>query len=165
MKSKSHNGFSLIELLVVIAIIAAIIGLALPNYLGARGRARDARRKGEMNNLKTALQLYNNDYKAFPLPGGSPPTGIAGCGANGDILCPATCTIDFAAGGAGCDTVYMTKFPGELGTSMLYFSDGTNFCLKVSLENASDSDIAVSQDRCAAKCSGLGNTDYAVCSE
>lgn len=165
-----QRGFSLIELLVAIAVIATIIGLALPNFLGARSRARDARRKGEMNNLKTALQLYYNDYKTFPLPGGSPPTGIAGCGADGDLPCPATCSVDFAAGGSGCDTVYMTKFPGELGTSMLYFSDGTNYCLTDTLENLSDSDLTTSYSRCNATCSplrggNLGSTDYAVCSE
>jgi len=167
MKKKA---FSLIELLVVIAILATIIGLALPNFLGARSRARDARRKGEMNQLKTALQLYNGDYHVFPLASGGMPSLVMGCGENGITACPAACGGDFAAGGTGCDTVYMTKFPGELGTSMFYYSDGTNFCLKVTLENVSDGDLAVSQSRCSAVCTSvgagvLGTTDYAVCSE
>lgn len=150
-------------------MIATIIGLALPNFLGARSRARDARRKGELNQVKTALQLYYNDYKLYP-PAGSA-TGklnyIAGCGADGDTLCPATCTVDFAAGGTGCDTVYMTKFPGELGSSIFYYqvNSGADYCLKAGLENASDSDIASSWTRCTAKCGGLSGTDYAVCSE
>lgn len=166
----NKKGFSLIELLVAIAIIATIIGLALPNYLGARSRARDARRKGELSELKTALQLYNNDFKIFP-PAGNGGIGklnyIAGCGASGTTLCPGACTVDFAAGGAGCDTVYMTKFPSEFGSSMYYYevNSGTDFCLKVALENASDSDITASQSRCGTKCSGLSGTDYAVCSE
>lgn len=149
--------------------MATIIGLALPNFLGARARARDARRKGEMQQLKTALQLYNGDYHVFPLAGGSPPTGIAGCGSNGTVTCPNTCSVDFAAGGTGCETVYMTKFPEELGSSMFYYSDGTNFCLKVTLENISDGDLATSQSRCNAVCTplagALGSTDYAACSE
>ncbi len=162
-------GFSLIELLVAIAVIATIIGLALPNFLGARSRARDARRKAELSQLKTSLQLYFNDYKIYPPAGNG--TGkvnyIAGCGSNGATLCPATCTVAFAAGGTGCETVYMTKFPGELGSSMFYYqlSSGNNFCAKVSLENASDSDIAASWSRCGGICSGLSGTDYAVCSE
>lgn len=163
------DAFSLIELLVAIAVIATIIGLALPNFLGARSRARDARRKGELNQLKTALQLYYNDYKVYPPAANG--TGkinyISGCGTDGATLCPATCTVDFAAGGTGCSTVYMSKFPGELGSSMFYYqvSSGADFCLKGSLENASDSDIATSWTRCSGKCSGLSGTDYAVCSE
>jgi len=168
--NKYNDAFTLVELLVSIAVIATIIGLALPNFLGARTRARDARRKGELNQLKTALQLYYNDYKAYP-PAGSGGVGklnyIAGCGADGITLCPAACSVDFAAGATtGCDTVYMTKFPGELGTSMFYSVDvNGNFCLKASLENASDSEIASSWSRCGAICGSLTGTDYAVCSE
>lgn len=168
--NKHNDAFTLVELLVSIAVIATIIGLALPNFLGARTRARDARRKGELNQLKTALQLYYNDYKSYP-PSGSGGVGklnyIAGCGVDGITLCPASCSVDFAAGATtGCDTVYMTKFPGELGSSMFYSVDvNGNFCLKVSLENASDSEIASSRARCSAICGSLTGTDYAVCSE
>ncbi len=168
--NKHSDAFTLVELLVSIAVIATIIGLALPNFLGARTRARDARRKGELNQLKTALQLYYNDYKTYP-PSGSGGVGklnyIAGCGADGITLCPAACSVDFAAGATtGCDTVYMTKFPGELGSSMFYSVDvNGNYCLKVSLENASDSEIAASRARCSAICGSLTGTDYAVCSE
>jgi len=168
---KQNEAFSLIELLVVIAIISTIIGLALPNFMGARSRARDARRKGEMKELKTALQLYYTDYGSFP-PASSAIgklNYIAGCGADGDTTCPAACSVDFAAGGTGCDTVYMTDFPGELGTSMFYFTNSTDFCLKVTLENQSDSDIETSFSRCSATCTAAGgamsSTDYAVCSE
>lgn len=171
--AKQNDAFSLIELLVVIAIIATIIGLALPNFLGARSRARDARRKNEMTELKTALQLYYGDHHTFPLAqnGGIGKLNyIAGCGATGDLICPCSSSVDFAAGGAACDTVYMTKFPGELGSSMYYYSNGTNYCITDTLEIASDSDLATSQSRCNATCSplrggALSSTDYAVCSE
>lgn len=171
-KRNKLGGFSLIELLVAIAVIATIIGLALPNFLGARTRARDARRKGELSQLKTAVQLYYNDYKSFPPDGNG--TGvtnyIAGCGTDGATLCPATCSVDFAAGATtGCDTVYMTNFPGQLGTGMSYYSAGSDFCIKVGLENASDADITTSQGRCSAACTRAGTvlsgSDYAVCSE
>jgi len=175
LNSKQSNkpyGFSLIELLVAIAVIATIIGLALPNFLGARTRARDARRKGELSQLKTAVQLYYNDYKVFPpAANGTGVTNyIAGCGTDGETLCPAGCSVDFAAGATtGCDTVYMTNFPGELGTGMSYYSSSADFCIKVSLENVSDGDITSSQGRCSAACvragSVLSGADYAVCSE
>lgn len=170
---KQNDGFSLVELLVVIAIIATIIGLALPNYLGARNRARDARRKGEMSQLKTALQLYNGDYHVYPgsvMFQNGKSNMISGCGIGGTNICPSSCGVDFAAGPTtGCETTYMTKFPSELGTAMFYYSNGANYCLKDTLENASDGDLATSQSRCNATCTplsgALGSTDFAVCSE
>src|SRR3989304_4722403 len=78
--NKMKKGFSLIELLVVITIIAALVAVALPNFLGARQRARDAKKKAELRELKSALRLYYNDFNSYP--GG---TGyyIKGCGATG----------------------------------------------------------------------------------
>lgn len=167
---KEDSAFSLIELLVSIAIISSIVGLALPNFLGARSRARDARRKGEMKELKTALQLYNTDYGSYPGDSGGPVySQIVGCGADGDAVCPCSSSLDFAAGGAGCDTVYMTDFPSEFGTSLFYYSNGSDFCMKTTLEIQSDQDIDTSFDRCSSRCAAVGgslsSTDYAVCSE
>jgi prepilin-type N-terminal cleavage/methylation domain-containing protein len=166
----SHNdAFTLIELLVSIAVIATIIGLALPNFLGARSRARDARRKGEIQQFKTALQLYYNDYKSYPADSGGPLYGtLKGCGAAGTLACPCSGSVDFAAGGSGCSTIYMTKLPSEFGTSMYYWrkNSGADFCLKVALENASDGDAATSQLRCAVTCAGIASgSDYIACSE
>lgn len=171
--TKQNEAFTLIELLVVIAIIATIIGLALPNFLGARARARDARRKSEMNELKTALQLYYNDFKLYPGDSGGPLYNvIKGCGTNGITACPCSTNpqIDFASGGTGCQSVYMIKFPDDFaGGSLWYYqvNGGVDFCLKDTLENSSDSDIEASHVRCANKCqsSNLGSSDYAVCSE
>lgn len=167
--SKYAKGFSLIELLVSIAVIATILGLALPNFLGARTRARDTKRKGEVQQFKTALQLYNGDYGIYPADSGGPMYGVVkGCGALGTTACPCDATVDFAAGGSGCSTIYMGKFPSEFGTSMFYWqkNNGADFCLKVPLENASDADAVATQARCATTCPNVASgTDYIVCSE
>ncbi|MEK7577686.1 MAG: type II secretion system protein [Patescibacteria group bacterium] len=167
--TKHNDAFSLIELLVSIAVIATIIGLALPNFLGARTRARDVRRKSEVQQFKTALQLYYSDYGAYPADSGGPLYGtIKGCGVLGTESCPCTATIDFAAGGSGCQTIYMSRLPDEFGTSMFYYqkNSGGDFCLKVPLENTSDGDSAESQGRCDAVCPFMSSgTDYIVCSE
>lgn len=166
---KSTRGFSLIELLVSIAVIATIIGLALPNFLGARIRARDTARKSEVQQFKVAIQLYYGDYGEYPADSGGPMYGVVkGCGIDGTTSCPCSGTVDFAAGGSGCDTVYMSVLPEEFGTSMFYYqkNSGTDYCLKVPLENASDGDITTSQGRCAAICPDTASgTDYIVCSE
>lgn len=165
------KGFSLVELLVVIAIIASIVALAIPNYLSARQRAKDSKKKTEMAQLKNALRLYYNDFTTYPasFSGGVGKINyIAGCGAGGSGQCPCSASVDFASG-TSCDTIYMKKFPSDLGTSMYYYrtTGGDDFCLRVVLDNASDSDASTSQNRCAtacgANCSGSGR--YCVCAD
>lgn len=53
--------FTLIELLVVITIIGILAGLALVSYGGAQEKARDSRRKGDLDSIKKALELSKQD--------------------------------------------------------------------------------------------------------
>lgn len=61
-----NNGFSLIELLVVISIIAIISAFTLPNFMGARDRAKDSARIADMEAVKNSLRLYYNDHQNYP---------------------------------------------------------------------------------------------------
>jgi prepilin-type N-terminal cleavage/methylation domain-containing protein len=164
------KGFSLIELLVVISIIASIVALAIPNYLSARQRAQDSKRKSEAISLKAALRLYYNDFNTYPdkYTATGKVNYIKGCGAGGTGECPCSTSVDFASG-VTCDNVYMKKFPSDLGSSTYYYksTSGDDFCLRVLLNNASDPDIAVSQSRCASVCGTNCNSAnrYCVCAD
>jgi prepilin-type N-terminal cleavage/methylation domain-containing protein len=162
-----RNGFSLIELLVVISIIASIVALAIPNYLGARQRASDTKKKSEMVQLKSALRLYYNDFNTYP--GGTTGVVMNGCGTNGTNSCATTCTPGFASG-AACDNVYMKQLPTGFLSTVFYYqvSNGDDFCLSVLLDNKSDPDIVTSQNRCRSACSAkypAPNTKYWVCAD
>jgi prepilin-type N-terminal cleavage/methylation domain-containing protein len=70
-----RKGFTLIELLVVIVIISILITLALPNYLKARDKAKEAQLKAGGHIIQMALERYSVDFNgSYPLvvAGGDP---------------------------------------------------------------------------------------------
>lgn len=69
IKNKNIKGFTLIELLVVIAIIGVLIGISLFALQGARAAGRDARRKGDMEQIRSALEIYRSDCTFYPNTG------------------------------------------------------------------------------------------------
>lgn len=68
MRNTKKQGFTLIELLVVIAIIGILSAIGLVSLNGAREKARDAGRKSDLAQIKTAMVLYYDDHtNAYPI--------------------------------------------------------------------------------------------------
>lgn len=165
-----RTGFTLIELLVVIGIIGMLVAIAIPNFLSARQRASDSRKKQEMQELKMALRLYYNDYYKYPcgvLYCSSSGNGMNmyGCGSAGASECLPNTSFATVA-----DNVYMKQLPSGFLSTILYYqvSSGDDFCLSVLLDNKSDPDILTSQNRCRGACSAkypATNTKYWICAD
>lgn len=148
-------GFTLIELLVVISIIGTLVGLIVNNMADARARARDAKRKSGLSQLKTALRLYYNDYQHYPTGAG---TTFNGCGPDGSDVCP---EAGIFSAGSGDSTIYMREIPADIQ----YQSAGEDsFTTKAVLENASDPDILSSQLACPDG-APYAETEFAVCAD
>jgi general secretion pathway protein G len=152
-----RRGFTLIELLVVILVVGILATLVVANFSSSRSRARDLKRKNDLNAMKTALRLYYNDYQTYPAASGGQ---IAGCGANGTTACAWGATF----GTTG--TTYMGELPADPLNSNPYTytyaqrNGGEGFTITAVLENASDTDSTSSQNRCGVS-AGAGR--YVVC--
>jgi general secretion pathway protein G len=83
---KKLKGFTLIEMMVVVAIMAVLAGVSLFALENSRQAARDARRKADLEAVRSALELYRADCNAYPaslsLDGTTDLQGtVANCGA------------------------------------------------------------------------------------
>lgn len=64
-----QKGFTLVELLVVVAIIGLLSTLAVVSLGGIREKARDTKRVSDMDALKTAMELVNNEEGGYDQAG------------------------------------------------------------------------------------------------
>jgi len=60
-----QKGFTLVELLVVIAIIGLLSAVGVVSVGNMREKARDTQRLGNVDALKTAMELVNNEYSSY----------------------------------------------------------------------------------------------------
>lgn len=67
MRRFTDRGFTLIELLVVITIIGILAAIALPNYIKAKDKAKEAEVKANCHTIQIALERYATDHSgAYP---------------------------------------------------------------------------------------------------
>ena len=61
LKRSRKGGFTLVELMVVVAVIAILAAIAMPQFLSAADRARNAKETADIQIIKNATQLYMID--------------------------------------------------------------------------------------------------------
>lgn len=68
-----NKAFSLIELLVVISIVGILLALSLFGIANSRESARDAKRKADLELIRSGLEIYRADCDSYPasITGGS----------------------------------------------------------------------------------------------
>jgi general secretion pathway protein G len=129
---RCKKSFTLIELLVVIAIIGGLSALLLPNYMGARERARDAQRKNDLKQIQKALEMYKQDQNppVYPTP---------------DTSCGSSCFPNSGSLWQVGTNTYMNKVPKDPNRSnnngAYYYTVNNNtltYTLCACLENTAD---------------------------
>ena len=97
------GGFTLIELLVVISIIGVLMAISLFGMQGARESSRDARRKSDLEMIRSGLEIYRSDCNIYPASLGS---SLVGSGS------PTSCAVA---------NIYISAVPTDpLGTNYSY---------------------------------------------
>jgi len=66
LASRKSKGFTLIEMLIVIVVIAILALIVIPRLLGAGRKAKEAALKGDLHQLRNAIQQFEADCGDYP---------------------------------------------------------------------------------------------------
>lgn len=114
-----RKGFTLIELLVVISIIGILMAVSLFGLQGARESSRDAKRKADLELIRSGIELYKADCNGYPTTLVSPLVG------------------DDSSGSCLSSNTYIQSVPSDPNDpsrSYKYSSAGTTYEICASLE-------------------------------
>lgn len=64
------RGFTFIEILVAVTIMAVLMAIGIASYASVNKRARDAKRKSDLEQIRSALEQYRADIGSYPTEGG-----------------------------------------------------------------------------------------------
>lgn len=127
----NRRAFTLTELLIVMAILVIMVAVlvGIINPVAMIGKAKDARRKKDLNRIKVAFEEYFNDKDCYPTEA---------------VL--ATLRLKSNCGSKTVFSPWLATWPCDPNGEPYYvFTDGTScprwFKLIVNLENESDGDI------------------------
>lgn len=69
VKQKKRAGFSLIELLITVSIISILIAIGVASYATINRQSRDTKRKSDVEQIRSALEMYRADNSSYPSAG------------------------------------------------------------------------------------------------
>ncbi|MBI5127649.1 type II secretion system protein GspG [Candidatus Roizmanbacteria bacterium] len=148
------KSFTLIEIIVVITIIGILAALITANFFISLKRSRDSKRKSDLYNITTALELYYTDNGYYPL--------VTEYYSSDQLCSPSSCS----------EKVYMKKIPTDPLTHESYYYEtdesGSYFRIYSSIENNQDQGDNVNQSGYNAVCSpnpckyGLASTNVGL---
>ncbi len=61
-----RQGFTLLEVLVSATIIAVLTTIGLVSFSSVNKRSRDVKRKGDLEQIRSALEMYRSDNSTYP---------------------------------------------------------------------------------------------------
>ncbi len=125
MDTNRKKGFTLLEILIIIIIIGIITSMVSGSFFSSLKKGRDGRRKGDLEQIQRAVEMYYEDKKAYPTAAATPGFPF------GSSLCQ---TGPCVSG----EKIYMQRVPNDPLTksSYLYSSNaGADYKMYACLEN------------------------------
>ena len=136
------RGFTLIELMIVVAIIGLLSTIIITQLGPERGKARDAKRKMDLVQIRTALSLYYSKYGHYPRT----PVETTSWSAFLNSLAKSSNSQPWIEdkNGEGSLTEFISTIPVDPAGGGFYYSYGTDatgkvYDLNAILENGKDS--------------------------
>ncbi len=122
--SVREDAFTLIELLVVISIMGILLALSIFGMQSARQASRDGKRKSDIEQIRSALEMYKSDCNSYPV---SITAGASLKGTGSPTTCSSSNTY--------LSIIPTDPLPSE--KSYYYSSDGVTYVICSSLEQSS----------------------------
>lgn len=132
-----RKGFTLIELLVVISIIGILMAVSLFGLQGARESSRDAKRKADLELIRSGIELYRADCNQYPDSLASPLQG------------------DNSSSSCADSNTYIEQVPTDPNDptrTYLYSSTGTTYSICASLEQGGSTVTCGGSSDCGETC-------------
>ncbi|MBU0998195.1 MAG: type II secretion system protein [Patescibacteria group bacterium] len=124
-----NKGFTLIELLVVVSIIGILMGLSLFSFQNSKKSGRDAKRKSDLELIRSGIEIYRADCGEYP---------------TSDLLGTTTLIGNDSTDSCLIDNEYINNVPTDPQDptrTYRYFSDGITYEICTSLENVTGTSV------------------------
>jgi len=130
---KSLRGFTIIELLIAIVVIGILAALVIIAWNGIQERARDARIRSGVSDMRKLVEIYNTEYGNYPKTTNNPQANWHAADARTDANCSnGSSQTDWIPGLnvilPQSDPTASTGVNGIKGC-YLYVSDGTDYVI------------------------------------
>ncbi len=131
------SAFTLVEILVVVTIIGMLAAAGSVSYTAFTKNSRDARRKADLEQIRSAIELYRSNVGSYPT------------NSELTVSCTPTDGIKDISG-----NTYMNKVPLDPKcpkSSYAYQSDGKTYLLGAAMESGSSS-CSAPPNGCVLQC-------------
>jgi len=139
MHTYKRYGFTLIELIIVMLISATLALLLMGGFISSLTRGKDSKRKGDLNQLRQAVEMYYEDKRSYP-PQNKADNSSFTTGASNTYI---NKKYSFIVS----NKTYINRLPEDPNSAFeyVYITDGTYYRFFSCIENKNDTSEGVSQ--------------------